>query len=746
MDDRFGLGPRTSRRGLMTWTAAGLASVALAPLHQAAAAAGAYDWESLPWGGGGFIDGFLYHPKEKGLLYTRTDVGGAYRFDPVGKRWIPLLDHLGPDEGDLMGVLAMAIDPNDASRLYLACGEYLGEWSQDGAVLCSSDRGATWTKTVFPKGFKLGGNADGRGTGERLMVDPNDGDILFLGSSQDGLFKSTDAGRSFRKLRGFPSKSCSLVLIDGRRGKAGTPSDTIYVGSQGQDGGLYKSTDGGASFSLMPGLPKLMPQRAALDAEGNLYVTLSDGGAPAGGKAGGVYRLDASASGWKDISPMKPGVSGNPGFGYCGLDLDAATPGTIIASTMNRWGIGDDIYISRDRGETWKALGARSRHNAAGYPWLVSYLKGEDRMGHWIADVKIDPFNPDAMIYGTGYGLWMTAGLGQIDGQGEVQFDFVQDGLEETVALDMAAPKAGPRLYVAMGDVAGGAYDALDKGPQRDRLFLPVTETNRTVDFAELSQKRVVRTSEGAATGGYYSPDAGASWTPFATTPHVRQNAKKEWRGVGRICISAGGTGLLWAPEKQGVFYSRDMGKTWKPSEGLPGVGDFTFPIAADRAVDGVFYLHDRASNKILASSDFGATFLPTITGVPKLEGYQASSLVAVAGQLRDLWLLTSIGLFHSKNVSSPLVQIKGVETAWHLSVGAAAPGKTYGAVYLNGRIKGQAGLWRSDDVGATWVRINDDRRQFGALRTMAADPREYGVLYIGPHGRGVMVGRQGPS
>lgn len=733
---------RATRRDLLLWSAASAMAGSVAP--GLALAAGTpetpYDWKTIPYGGGGFIDGFLYHPKEKGLLYTRTDVGGAYRFDAARKRWIPLTDHIGPDEGDLMGVLAMAIDPNNADRLYLACGEYLASWAQDGAVLRSEDRGATWTKTALPVGLKLGGNADGRGTGERLMVDPHAGDIIFLGTNQDGLFKSTDAGKSFSKVGGYPSKSCTLVLIDGRGGQAGRASATVYVGCGDPAGGLYKSTDGGATFALVPGLPKQSPQRAAMDAEGNLYLTLSDGGAPAGGKTGGVHRMDAASGRWKEISPMRPGVGGAPGFAYCGVDVDPNKPGTVIVSTMNRWAIHDDIYLSRDGGANWKALGPQSRHNPAGYPWLVSYLKGEDRMGHWIADVKIDPFDSESIIYGTGYGLWMTWNLGQIDGSGDIRFDFVQENLEETAVTDMASPKAGATLYVTMGDVAGVAYDILTKSPKTG-LFAPMGETNRGVDFAELAPKYVVRTSDPAPTGGYYSEDAGISWKPFGSTPYVKRNAKGDWLNSGKVHISAAGTALLWVPDKQGAFFSRDMGKSWKASAGLPSM-DVSYWAASDRAVDGVFYVHDHVNSVIMVSIDSGATFSPMFKGVPKIEGWQSAKLVAVAGQVRDLWLATPQGLFHSRDEKSPLAQVKGVDQAWQFSAGAPAPGKAYPAVYITGKIKGQAGIWRSDDVGATWVRINDDRHQFGGIRAIAADPTEYGTLYIGPHGRGVMVGR----
>ena len=82
------------------------------------------------------------------------------------------------------------------------------------------------------------------------------------------------------------------------------------------------------------------------------------------------------------------------------------------------------------------------------------------------------------------------------------------------------------------------------------------------------------------------------------------------------------------------------------------------------------------------------------------------------------------------------------VTTAWQVTFGKAAPGRDYPAVYLWGKVRGVEGLWRSDDAGKGWTRINDDAHQFGVMRAIAGDPREYGVLYIAPDGRGVMVGK----
>lgn len=60
---------------------------------------------------------------------------------------------------------ALATDPVDTNRLYLAVGMYTNEWDpNNGAILRSTDKGETWTETALP--FKVGGNMPGRGMGE----------------------------------------------------------------------------------------------------------------------------------------------------------------------------------------------------------------------------------------------------------------------------------------------------------------------------------------------------------------------------------------------------------------------------------------------------------------------------------------------------------------------------------------------------------------------------------------------------
>ena len=92
--------------------------------------------------------------------------------------------------------------PNDAKRVYLACGTYTNERTPNGAILRSADGGRTFERTDVP--FKFGGNEDGRGNGERMVVDPMDGRVLLLGTRHGGLWRSQDRGVSWTRVASFP--------------------------------------------------------------------------------------------------------------------------------------------------------------------------------------------------------------------------------------------------------------------------------------------------------------------------------------------------------------------------------------------------------------------------------------------------------------------------------------------------------------------------------------------------------------
>src|SRR5580692_4307398 len=114
-----------------------------------------YQWHNAVIDGGGFVTGLVAHPRAKNLIYARTDVGGAYRWDENLQHWIPITDSFG--QADFTGIESLAVDPNDTNRVYLAAGIYE---STQSAIFRSDNQGRAWQHTGVP--FKMGGNETGR--------------------------------------------------------------------------------------------------------------------------------------------------------------------------------------------------------------------------------------------------------------------------------------------------------------------------------------------------------------------------------------------------------------------------------------------------------------------------------------------------------------------------------------------------------------------------------------------------------
>ena len=712
--------------------AGALALPAFAASPPAPPAVQPYRWSTVEVLGGGFVSGVVYHPTEKGLVYIRTDIGGAYRLDRATGRWIALNDALKRADGQLAGALSLAVDPHDPNRLYMAAGEYTRAEARGGAVLRSTDRGATWAKAELP--VKLGGNEDGRNTGERLVVDPAQGAVLLLGT-RDGLYRSADHGATWARVAGFPHVHVTLVAFDpARKTKTGATA-IVYAGFADQNGGgLLASADGGRTWSPVQGQPKgLVPHHLSVDAKGGLYIAYGNGLGPNGVTDGAVWKRESRSGAWTDITPLKPG--GKDMFGYGGLSLDPAHPGVIVVSTLDRWIMGDDVFRSTDGGKTWKALREASEHDTGGAPWVRSLeAKAGRAMGHWIGDIDIDPTNPDEAIYVTGYGLWRTTNLTEADRSGRTHWRFDDEGLEETVALELVAPPGEP-LVSTIGDIGGFRHDDLDHAA-RSRYFDPHGGTNRGLDYAELAPQVLVRTSDPTPTAGYRSTDGGRTWTAFAASPprdaHIH---------TGRIALSADGKRMVWAMRNAAPYVSSDDGATWRPVQGVTKGDHPDFTPASDRVNPSRFYVYDAAQGAVLASSDGGETFKVTARELPG-----GGPLKAVPGIEGEIWLPTAKGLMRSTDGGANFHAISGVDNAGLVAFGKAAPGQSHPAVFVWGKVGGVEGVFRSDDVGATWIKLHDERCGFAELRAMTGDPDRYGRVYLGVHGRGILYGDPSPT
>ncbi|MGO9231405.1 MAG: WD40/YVTN/BNR-like repeat-containing protein [Bryobacteraceae bacterium] len=711
-----------------------------------------YTWKNVQIVGGGFVDGIVFHPTAKVLRYARTDIGGAYRWNDIAHRWEALLDWVPCENLNWMGVESIAVDASDPNRVYLACGTYTNPTTPDGAILRSSDRGRTFQHTNVP--FKFGGNEAGRGHGERLAVDPNDGAVLYLGTRHDGLWKSADRAVTWSKVDSLPDLSegapaagiqqgqgsgIVFVVFDPRGGVRGKPSSTIYAGVSlmGRDN-LFRSKDAGKTWQPVPGAPtQYRPARAALASDGALYVAYLSGPNPYRPTDGGIWKLDTASGAWTDITPDRPDAAHDRAFGYVGVSVDAHRPRTLIASTYYRPG-GEEVFRSVDGGTTWKGAFA----SGGTYDFSLAPYVAKTRI-HWLFDVEIDPANSDHAIFTTGYGGYETFNLTAMDSGKPTKWSVMSRGIEETVALDLYSPPEGAHLLTAIGDYGGFVHADLDKPAPEGSYNSPRFGNTTGLAGAANSPEMIVRVGRAAGNRGGgnigYSMDGGRTWQP---TPSVPPNAS-----MGSIAVSSDGATWVWTPEGSAVYCTNDFGGRWTQSEGIPA----NTRVLADPVNPRKFYGLALFDGKLFVSMDGAATFtaqpLPLPDGLPTRGGDRGDGrggqdrIYAMPGREGDLWLAAFNGLYHSTDGGLTFARLGHVERIHAFGFGKAAPGDTGSTLYLIGVVDGVRGIFRSTNAARSWVRINDDRHQWGLLLQITGDPKQFGRVYVGTHGRGIIYG-----
>ena len=357
-----------------------------------------------------------------------------------------------------------------------------------------------------------------------------------------------------------------------------------------------------------------------------------------------------------------------------------------------------------------------------------------------MGSLAVDPFHPGHAMYGTGATIFETQDITNADTDTATHWKVGAAGLEETAVITLVSPPAGAHLISGLGDIGGFRHENLAVSPAGGMFTNPTFNNTDSIAYAENDPMLMARVGRGGnGISGAFSTDNGVTWTPFASAP-------TGVRGSGSIALSADGSTLVWAAPTGGqrrgggqgggqrtvVAFSHDHGATWQVSAGTDGVRRAT--MLADRVSPGTFYL--QSGGQLLVSTDGGATF--TAKGsLPN--GTRA--LAVAPGHAGDLWVTAGgNGVYHSTDGGATFTPVGTLADAQQIGFGHAAPGRTYPALYVTGETHGANGVFRSDNAGLTWVRINDDAHQYGyGGQVVTGDPRIYGRVYMGSNGRGIL-------
>nr|WP_303244125.1 X2-like carbohydrate binding domain-containing protein [uncultured Cellulosilyticum sp.] len=782
----------------------GLAMMVIAPNCVYAFDTEANEWKNVQIYGGGMMTGVVFSPAEKDLIYSRTDMGGVYRWIPETESWKPLTDWVGADMWSNLGCDGIAVDPSDANRVYMLMGEYDNGWTDvPGAVFCSNDKGDTWTVSELP--FFCGSNMQGRLMNGRLTVDPNNSAVLYLGSRNDGLWKSEDYGLTWNKMSNFDIEGdffydkgeaygghlgITFVLCDPRSNLEGKGSQTIYVGIGNSEHSIYKTTDGGETWAPVVGEPRgkvtneatgewnmvdgdtYLPQQVYLTKEGIMYVTYATEAGPYASGYGDVWKYNTNTEEWKLISPKSSiKAPDDPWYGYQGLAVDPQDENTLVVTGQSWW---PDMmmYRSTDGGETWTNVWEFTSYpdrdikcniDISEAPWLdwgsthtPDYNSvASPKIGWNCGAIAIDPFNSDRMMYGTGATLYGTDNLTNWDKGEKFDIKVRAKGIEETVsnALLVIPDTEDDGLITSLFDINGFYHEDITKVPtimaNMNGDKYESLESSVDADYAELNPKIVFRVGERRAIDSYgsyangmtISKDGGKTFSLI----HDRIGNSE---GGGEVAVSADGSVVLWATPDEPVSWSKG-GYNWKACEGIPT----NAMIASDRANANMFYGCSK-DGKVYYSTDLGKTFEEgQIEGLPAVGSAQDLNIKAVKGFKGHVWVGTNKGdkgtngLWHSTDGGKTYTKLDTVEGALSFGFGKAKEEGGYPAIYMAGIVEGKNGFFRSDDMGETWTRINDDEHQYGLVDPgcdITGDFDTYGRVYIGTNGRGVVYADTG--
>jgi hypothetical protein len=708
-----------------------------------------YTFKPVNMGGAGWVTGLVFHPAVADVVYCRTDVGGAFKWDASGSQWIPLVTHTrmpgiaavnpgnygpGARTGNFYEVESIALDPKNANTLYMSMGNE--DDTQGGIVVKSTDGGNSFTVLRNFGNIKMAGNGLMRVTGERMVIDPGNSRKILYGSIKDGLRVSTDGGNTWSQITTLPVGNTINANGDPGTDEAGINaivfenSKRVYASVAGQ--GIYRSNDGGANWT------KILTSMAT-----ELRV--------AGGKLiacvlkGGVRTYNPNTRTWTNNTV--------PGKDVVDIAVKPGNPKVIYAITEGSVG----FYRSSDGGSTWTTLGTnnapsgRVHFKSSAYPW-----KENTDLRHWLSvgEIEFNPFNASDLWLAEGMGTWRSTNV--TDSNNTPVFNDNSFGIEELVANGVCAAPGG-KLNVIGWDRQGFHYTNCDTAPAY-QFGLTQNFTSAWSIIASPSDPNFIvvaatdhRNASDAHTSGY-STDGGTTWTRFGSVPSGNM--------FGEIAVGAGNNDLVWRPrnKKNTMYYSTNRGTNWDTCN-IAGFSDnnvyyegFKRVLCADGVAASKFYIFSNNNGKIFQSSNGGADW--SEVGNAPFSGGRNTKLRSVPGYANHLWLATgrnieftnpksAAGLHFSSSGGASFTKIAGFDECWAIGFGKKhTDTQSYPTIFVYGRYNGAWGLFRSTDQGSTWVKCATyvlDR--MNGVNDVTGDPDVFGKVYLAVGATGFVYG-----
>ncbi len=292
-------------------------------------------------------------PGKANLFYAGTVGGGVWKSTNYGISWTNITDGKLKCPSNSIGAIAVA--PSNPKVIYIGTGEddIRNDMIPGDGVFKSTDGGKSWHRAGLRDTHSM----------SIILVDPKNPDIVYAASMghvfvpdpHRGVFKSTDGGKTWKKILFVDDKTGAIDLV-----MDPNHPDVLYATmwqaqrmpwgliSGGPGSGIYKTTDGGAhwtNISRNPGLPTgVLGRMGVTIAASNpkiVYAIIQ-------AKHGGVFRSDDAGATWKRVN--KEWKLRQRGFYYMTIYADPKDPNTIYAPNVQA------LWVSHNGGKTWTKL------------------------------------------------------------------------------------------------------------------------------------------------------------------------------------------------------------------------------------------------------------------------------------------------------------------------------------------------------------------------------------------------------